>query len=97
MYLNDTIAAIATPMGESGIGIIRVSGVNAKDIGFALLRKPNRTSFAAIDDHRLYYGLVIDPQTNAHVDEVLFFTPGNQIVLLLKIRLKFRLMAVLLI
>ena len=81
--------------GESGIGIIRISGVNAKDIGLALLRKPNRTSFTVVEDYRLYYGLVTDPQTNANVDEVLFFTPGNHIVLPLKIRLKFSHMAVL--
>ena len=30
--INDTIAAIATPAGNSGIGIIRVSGDDAKAI-----------------------------------------------------------------
>lgn len=28
--MEDTIAAIATPPGEGGIGIIRISGENAK-------------------------------------------------------------------
>ena len=32
MKLHDTIAAIATPPGEGGIGIIRISGENAKEI-----------------------------------------------------------------
>ena len=30
MKIDDTIAAIATPYGEGGIGIIRISGQNAK-------------------------------------------------------------------
>ena len=34
--MEDTIAAIATPPGEGGIGIIRISGEKAKDI-FCLL------------------------------------------------------------
>ena len=32
MYLEDTIAAIATPVGCGGIGIIRVSGPDASSI-----------------------------------------------------------------
>jgi tRNA modification GTPase len=73
MFFNDTIAAMATPVGESGIGIIRISGPDAKDIGLALLKKPNRASFQVLEDHRIYYGLVVDPQTNSGLDEVLFF------------------------
>lgn len=73
MFFNDTITAIATPVGESGIGIIRISGPKAKDIGLTLLKKPNQASFPEMEDHRLYYGLVVDPQTNSGLDEVLFF------------------------
>jgi tRNA modification GTPase len=73
MFFNDTIAAMATPVGESGIGIIRISGPNAMNIGLALLKKPNRKSFSEFEDRHLYYGLVVDPQTNAGLDEVLFF------------------------
>lgn len=73
MVFNDTIAAIATPVGESGIGIIRISGPKAKETGLALVKKPNRESFTEIEDHKIYYGLVVDPQTGASLDEVLFF------------------------
>ncbi len=31
MYTKDTIVAIATPQGNGGIGIVRISGVNAYD------------------------------------------------------------------
>ncbi len=42
MHLQDTIAAIATPPGRGGIGIIRVSGPRVPDIARALLgRLPN--------------------------------------------------------
>ena len=34
---TDTIAAIATPLGESGIGVIRISGSKAYDVGDAIL------------------------------------------------------------
>ena len=30
--MEDTIAAIATPMGEGGIGVIRISGPESLDI-----------------------------------------------------------------
>lgn len=34
MYdISDTIAAVATPLGESGIGIIRISGPEAYEVG----------------------------------------------------------------
>lgn len=73
MVFNDTIAAIVTPMGESGVGIIRISGPDAQRIGMTILRKPKRGSFSKMDDHRLYYGLVVDPQTHRNIDEALFF------------------------
>ena len=37
MY-NDTIAAIATPLGEGGIGIVRLSGPDALKIGDQVFR-----------------------------------------------------------
>jgi tRNA modification GTPase len=77
MYFNDTIAAISTPVGEGGIGIIRISGAKAREIGDKLLRNSNGRPFKEVNDHQVYYGLVVDPQTNAPVDEVLFFYTKN--------------------
>jgi tRNA modification GTPase len=73
MYLNDTIAAIATPPGEGGIGIIRISGSEAQKIGKAILRNSKQGAVDEIRDHRLYYGWVVDPVTLETVDEVLWF------------------------
>jgi tRNA modification GTPase len=40
MQLHDTIAAISTPPGRGGIGIIRLSGSDARAIAAKLLREP---------------------------------------------------------
>ncbi len=63
MY-RDTIAAISTPLGEGGIGIVRLSGSEALSIAGAIF--PGRLS-----DRRLQYGHVVDPRTGERVDEVL--------------------------
>lgn len=67
--LEDTIAAISTPPGEGGIGIVRVSGPEAKRIGIAVFTFAG--DVAAPRSHRLYYGHVRDPQTGRIVDEAL--------------------------
>lgn len=73
MYFNDTIAAIATPIGEGGIGIIRLSGPKAKEIALRILKRPNGQFFKEIRDHFLYYGMVVDPILETPIDEALFF------------------------
>jgi tRNA modification GTPase len=65
----DTIAAISTPYGESGIGIVRVSGSSAKRLGQKLFRP--RRHCGALQSHRVYYGEIFDPVDGAPVDEVL--------------------------
>ena len=68
-YKEETIAAIATPIGVGGIGIIRISGYNAKNIARKIFRpKSPVTSF---DSFHLYLGHIIDPKSNLPVDEVL--------------------------
>jgi len=75
---NDSIAAIATPIGCSGIGIVRISGPDAFDISRQLFR-PWRSSLAKgktialdhIKSHYLYYGHVYDPENKGLVDEVM--------------------------
>ncbi len=58
MY-DDTIAAIATPLGEGGIGIVRVSGPQARAILSAVFRPAARRA-ARLESHRLYYGSFVD-------------------------------------
>ncbi len=65
---NDTIAAIATPPGTGGIGIVRISGPLALSI-FQRLFVPHRP-IAEFQSHKLYYGQITDPD-NKVLDEVL--------------------------
>lgn len=73
MNFTDTIAAIATPIGEGGIGIIRISGPKALSIGRHILRTPKSGLFSTIEPRRVYYGYVVDPEQEVTLDEVLFF------------------------
>ena len=68
VYRADTIAAVATPPGEGGVALVRLSGPDAERIGReVLVRKDTRW-----ESHRLYYGRVMDPGRGAVVDEVMF-------------------------
>jgi tRNA modification GTPase len=64
-----TIAAIATPPGAGGIGIIRVSGPQSQAILQQLFQPKNPPS--KFISHRLYFGAIVHPQTRAAIDEVL--------------------------
>ncbi len=56
---QDTIAAIATPIGQAGIGIIRMSGALCLDIARKIFRPKNPLS--VFKSHRLYLGQLYDP------------------------------------
>lgn len=73
MIFDDTIAAIATPIGEGGIGIIRISGRSAKEIGLKILVNGKKDFFTEIQARKVYHGLVINPVNQQPVDEVIFF------------------------
>ena len=64
----DTLAAISTPLGEAGIGIVRLSGPGAFAIARRLFR-PHRPR-PTWQSHRLYLGHIIDPQGEI-IDEVM--------------------------
>jgi len=67
---EDTIAAIATPKGVGGIGIIRMSGPKAEEIGRHLFA-PKKT-IDTLQSHHLYHGDIVSPDSRAIIDEVLF-------------------------
>jgi tRNA modification GTPase len=73
MTFNDTIAAIATPIGEGGIGIIRISGPSAKEIGLKVLVNDKKVFFTEIQVRKVYHGMVINPVNQHLLDEVIFF------------------------
>ena len=68
MYIEDTIAAISTPQGEGGIGIVRISGSQAEAIGHRLFRFRKGGAFVS---HFLHYGTVAEPTGGAVIDEAM--------------------------
>ena len=73
MYsLDDTIAAISTPVGEGGIGIVRLSGPDALAIlRNIFLRGRKQSAIRKLQPYHLTYGHVVDPETDQTLDEVL--------------------------
>jgi tRNA modification GTPase len=78
---EDTIAAIATPVGNGGIGIIRISGPVAHIIAERIFKKKRSSSSSSEDgsaarphllrNRTLHFGQIVDPETNRVIDEVL--------------------------
>jgi tRNA modification GTPase len=67
MFQGDTIAAISTPPGRGGIGVIRLSGADALEIASQIFRaaassfKPNQAQF----------GRLFDPASDEPIDEAI--------------------------
>ena len=68
--MEDTIAAVATPYGEGGIGIIRVSGEDSLRILNEIF-KPADCGKAGIVNRRMTYGRIVDEEEDKIIDEVL--------------------------
>lgn len=74
---SSTIAAIATPSGKGGIGIIKISGPEALPIAASVFRKSGASSASAgpprdrFESHRIYHGHVVDPESGQIIDEVI--------------------------
>ena len=87
MNLSDTISAIATPPGEGGIGIIRISGAGAEKIARTVFKpgknNPTVSPFdkggqkgdfekrAVFANRRLYFGTIFNPSDNTPLDNAL--------------------------
>ena len=70
MYKEDTIAAIATPVGEGGVAIIRVSGPDAERIAAGVFAR-NAGKNGTLKSNTLYHGTIRDSKTDNVLDEVL--------------------------
>lgn len=70
MVNTDTIAAIATAMGNSGIGIVRISGDEAIEIADRVFKLKNgKEKLADQKSHTIHYGFICDGEEV--IDEVL--------------------------
>ena len=61
----DTITAIATPLGEGAIGIVRISGTEAVAIANRIFQGKN---LETVDSHTLNYGHILDPDKDEILD-----------------------------
>ncbi|MDR2089493.1 MAG: tRNA uridine-5-carboxymethylaminomethyl(34) synthesis GTPase MnmE [Clostridiales Family XIII bacterium] len=74
--MNDTVAAISTPPGEGGIGVIRISGAESRSV-LARIFRPGKggAALCAGEDgfggRRMRYGRIVDPKSGSALDEVL--------------------------
>ncbi len=66
---TDTIAAIATAMTSSGIGIVRISGNEAVSITSRIFKMKNGKDFADMPTHTIHYGWILDG--DEVIDEVM--------------------------
>ncbi len=68
---EDTIAAIATPPGEGGIAIIRISGKKPTEILERVFKREGKGGVSEMESHRLYLGHIFDPESEKTLDRVL--------------------------
>ena len=64
--MEDTIAAVSTAYGEGGIGIVRMSGDNAREIFARIFSRSD-----CAEPRKLTYGEIVDPDSGEKIDEVL--------------------------
>lgn len=72
--LNDTICAVATPPGEGGVGIIRISGEKAVDVAASLVALKSGVFLASAASHTLHQADLFDrtdARSRTPVDEAL--------------------------
>ena len=71
---TDTIAAIATALSESGIGIIRISGEEAIETADRIFRtKSGKKILKNVESHTIHYGFIVDTKESDEkiIDEVM--------------------------
>jgi tRNA modification GTPase len=71
MFTDDTIAAISTPLGEGGIGIVRLSGKDSVGIVEKIFSSQKNKSLKDLGSYKVIYGHIKDPVTGEEIDEVL--------------------------
>ena len=70
MYKEDTIAAVATPVGEGGVAIIRMSGPDAERIAKQVFCRSGGRN-GTLHSHTLHHGTICEPKSGTTLDEVL--------------------------
>jgi tRNA modification GTPase len=66
--LEDTICAIATPAGEGGIGIVRLSGPQALDVASRVVRLRSGLPLSSVSSHTLHLADLVIPASSKQKD-----------------------------
>ncbi|MGE3154981.1 MAG: tRNA uridine-5-carboxymethylaminomethyl(34) synthesis GTPase MnmE [Nitrospiraceae bacterium] len=74
---NDTICAVATPPGEGGVAIVRVSGPHAVPLVDRLVRLRSHSNLLSVDSHRLYRAEVCGSADSAELLRDHGMSPGR--------------------
>lgn len=69
MFIDDTIAAIATAPGEGGIGIVRISGEKSLEVAQSIFKSKSGKTIKDYNTRTLIYGKIVDGEKV--IDEVL--------------------------
>lgn len=72
---DDTIAAISTPHGTGGVGIVRISGSESFNIAKKIFR--GKKDFDKIKSHTINYGKIVNIEDGQIIDEVLLSKMKN--------------------
>lgn len=67
--IDDTIAAISTPLGTGGIGIVRISGKDAFSITNSIFKSKKTKDLSLLKTHTIHYGNIVND--DILIDEVL--------------------------
>lgn len=70
MYEQDTISAVATALGEGGIGIVRLSGPKAIEFVQKFFVRPSGKPWPSLPSHQVLYGYLLNEEQEK-VDEVI--------------------------
>ena len=66
---DETIVAVATPLGQGGIGIVRLSGPASISIADRLFKPASGRKVSSLKSHTLTYGQIIDPENHQLIDQ----------------------------
>lgn len=70
-YVEDTIAALATPPGTGAVAVLRVSGRDACAVASRILRRRSGRLPPPLESHRARLAILVDPVSGDAIDEVL--------------------------
>lgn len=68
---NDTVAAVTTPLGEGGIGVIQLSGPRALETVSEIFKGKKDKNICRAPSGELFYGIVVDRAASVLIDEVI--------------------------